>query len=78
MPTLPTFDVNDAQAARIKNAYAPGLTNAEFADIFNAWKRQQVIKFVQQAELAQLRAQNRAEEQQVAEQVLESLKPTSP
>ena len=70
MISLPTLDpLTDAQGVRVKDAYAPGLTNQEFVVIFKQWLREAVLKKVLEAESQALRQTLRADEADLQIQV---------
>ena len=57
LPNLP--QLTDAQGARVMAAYAPGGTQTEARTAYLIWLRASIIKFVQDAEAAVMREENR-------------------
>lgn len=81
MPTLPTLTVTQSQADRMLAAYAPypGATQAETIDAYKEWLRAQIVRYVSDTEVLQVRQTVAALERDKATEVANALpKPPPP
>ena len=79
MPTLPTFDVTQAQSDRMMAAFSqPGDTQAQTVARYKEWLRGEIVFYVQQVELAKVKAQNKISETNVVNDVATALPPPNP
>jgi len=64
MPALPTLTVPQAMADRIIAAFGPNMTQQEAVARYKEWLRRNVVAYVEEAELGQLRMGHQIEENQ--------------
>jgi len=73
MPALPTLTVPQAMADRIIAAFGPNMTQAEAVARYKEWLRRNVVTYVEEAELNQLRMGHQLEENQKRQEIAGSM-----